>query len=76
MPCTNCGSAKHRECCAQCGAVLRTRRRGRVFCSMECERIQTDQDEISAALEHAYLTRNRSSATNYPRASKPPKSSE
>lgn len=51
--CPNCGSDKHIECCARCGALIKKRRRGTQFCSDRCEREQQEADALSAELERA-----------------------
>lgn len=50
--CPNCGSHRHRECCARCGSIIRYKRRqGTQFCTDRCERKQQEVDAASAIME-------------------------
>lgn len=48
--CLNCGSSRHRACCARCGALLRSQARGQ-FCTMQCARRQAYEDRESYIAE-------------------------
>jgi hypothetical protein len=49
--CSNCESTKHRACCHRCGALIPTRRKGLLFCTLRCDRAQDEEDRLSAAEE-------------------------
>lgn len=50
--CANCGSQRHRECCARCGKTVPTRRRATGFCTQRCADAQAHDDATSAEQEN------------------------
>lgn len=49
--CGNCGSTRHRGCCARCGRILNHRSWSDQYCTRRCATQQARDDERSAAVE-------------------------